>query len=159
MLDSEVDKTNDEDFKRLLGVRKDTYRAMVEIHRKALQENKKHKNFGRPRALNPENEVLLTLTYYREYRTYLSTAQSFKVDESTAFRVIHTVEKNLIQHPDFQLPGKKVLKEERESAIIIDVTESQTHYPTLFAAPFLYAKRVLRGRSLLRQYSIQLRPR
>jgi hypothetical protein len=129
MLDFEVDKTNDEDFKRLVGVRKDTYRAMVEIHSTALLENKKHKNLGRPRALNPENEVLLTLTYYREYRTYLSTAQSFKVDESTAFRVINTVEKNLIQHPDFQLPGKKSLKEERDSALIIDVTESQIERP------------------------------
>jgi hypothetical protein len=129
MLDSEVDKTNDEDFKRLLGVRKDTYKAMVEIHRKALQDSKKNKNFGRPRALNPENEVLLTLTYYREYRTYLSIAQSFKVDESTAFRIIRTVEKNLIQHPDFQLPGKKFLKEERDSALIVDVTESQIERP------------------------------
>ena len=129
MLDFEVDKTNDEDFKRLVGVRKDTYRAMVEIHSKALLDNKKHKNLGRPRALNPENEILLTLTYYREYRTYLSTAQSYKVDESTAFRVIHTVEKNLIQHPDFQLPGKKVLREERDSALIIDVTESQIERP------------------------------
>lgn len=129
MLDSEVDKTNDEDFKRLMGVRKDTFRAMVEIHRKALQDAKKRKSFGRPRALNPENEILLTLTYYREYRTYLSTAQSFKVDESTAFRIIHTVEKNLIQHPDFQLPGKKVLKKERDSALIIDVTESQIERP------------------------------
>ena len=129
MLDCEVDKTNDEDFKRLVGVRKDTYRAMVEIHRQALQDNKKHKNLGRPRALDPENEILLTLTYYREYRTYLSTAQSFKVDESTAFRVIHTVEKNLIQHSDFQIPGKKSLREERDSALIIDVTESQIERP------------------------------
>ena len=55
--------------------------------------------------------------------------QDYKVDESTAFRVIQTVEKNLIQHPDFQLPGKKVLKEERESALIIDVTESQIERP------------------------------
>lgn len=129
MLDSEVDKTNEEDFKRLVGVRKETYRAMVEIHRQALKDSKKQENMGRPRALNPENEVLLTLTYYREYRTYLSTAQSFQVDESTAFRVIHTVEKNLIQHPDFQLPGKKSLLEERESALIIDVTESQIERP------------------------------
>lgn len=129
MFDFEVDKTNDEDFKRLVGVRKDTYKAMVQIHSTALLDSKKHKNLGRPRALNPENEVLLTLTYYREYRTYLSTAQSFKVDESTAFRVIHTVEKNLIQHPDFQLPGKKSLKEERDTALIIDVTESQIERP------------------------------
>ena len=129
MLDTEVDKTKDEDFKRLLGVRKATYKAMVDIHRKSLAANKKHVNFGRPRALNPENEVLLTLTYYREYRTYLSISQSFKVDESTAFRVIHTVEKNLIQHSDFQLPGKKVLKEERDSALVIDVTESQIERP------------------------------
>ena len=129
MLACEVDQTNDEDFKRLVGVRKDTYRAMVEIHRRALVEAKAHKNFGRPRALSPENEILLTLTYYREYRTYLSTAQSFKVDESTAFRVIHTVEKNLINHSDFQLPGKKSLKEERESALIVDVTESQIERP------------------------------
>lgn len=129
MLDSEVDKTNDEDFKRLIGVRKDTYRAMVKIHHQALKENKKQENMGRPRALNPENEVLLTLTYYREYRTFLSTAKSFQVDESTAFRIVHTVEKNLIQHPDFQLPGKKSLLEQRESALVIDVTESQIERP------------------------------
>lgn len=129
MLDSEVDKIKDEDFKRLVGVRKDTYRAMVEIHRQALEDRKKHKNFGRPRALSPENEVLLTLTYYREYRTYLSVAQSFGVGESSAFRTIHTVEKNLISHPDFQLPGKKALKEERDSALILDVTESQIQRP------------------------------
>lgn len=129
MLASEVNQTNDEDFKRLTGVRKQTYEAMVDIHRQALREAKVRKNFGRPRALSPENEVLLTLTYYREYRTYLSIAQSFHVDESTAFRVIHTVEKNLISHPDFQLPGKKSLKEERENALIVDVTESQIERP------------------------------
>ena len=129
MLDSEVEKTKEEDFKRLLGVRKETYKSMVEIHRQALQDDKKHKNLGRPRALNPENEILLTLTYYREYRTYLSIAQSFNVDESTAFRTIHSVEKHLIEHPDFQLPGKKVLQEVRESALIIDVTESQIERP------------------------------
>lgn len=129
MLDSDVEKTNEADFKRLMGVRKATYKAMVEIHSNALQQNKTHKNFGRPRALNPENEVLLTLTYYREYRTYLSVAQSYGVVESTAFRAIHTVEKNLIAHPDFHLPGKKVLKEQRDSALIVDVTESQIERP------------------------------
>jgi hypothetical protein len=36
---------------------------MLEIHQEALKTDKKRKGFGRPRALNPENEVLLTLTY------------------------------------------------------------------------------------------------
>lgn len=141
MLDSEVDKTKEEDFKRLLGVRKETYKAMVEIHRQALLDDKKHKNLGRPRALNPENEILLTLTYYREYRTYLSIAQSFNVDESTAFRTIHAVEKHLIEHPSFQLPGKKALQEERESALIVDVTESQIERPKKNRKRSIAAKR------------------
>jgi hypothetical protein len=108
MFAHEIDPIKDADFKRLVGVRKPTYLRMVEIHQEALETDKKCKGFGRPRALDPEDKVLLTLTYYREYRTYLSIAQSFGVSEPTAFRTIQTVEKHLIRHPDFQLRGKKL---------------------------------------------------
>ena len=102
---------------------------MVEIHQEALETDKKRKGFGRPRALCPDDEVLLTLTYYREYRTFLSVAQSFGVIESTAFRVIQTVEKHLIKHPDFQLRGKKSLLEERGESLVVDVTEVTIERP------------------------------
>ena len=129
MRHSEINQIKDDDFKRLVGVRKITYLRMVEIHQEALETDKKRKGFGRPRALCPEDEVLLTLTYYREYRTFLSVAQSFGVIESTAFRIIQTVEKHLIGHPDFQLRGKKSLLEERNSSLVVDVTESRIERP------------------------------
>jgi hypothetical protein len=129
MFAHEIDQIKDTDFKRLVGVRKPTFLRMVEIHQEAIETDKKRKGFGRPRALCPENEVLLTLTYYREYRTYLSVAQSFGVSEPTAFRTIQAVEKHLIGHPDFQLRGKKSLLEERDSSLVVDVTESTIERP------------------------------
>ncbi len=55
-----------EEFKRLCGVRKETFEEMVKVVR--LVEAQKQP--GRPNKLSIENQVLLTLEYLREYRTY-----------------------------------------------------------------------------------------
>lgn len=39
---------------------------------------------GKPNKLTTENQVLMTLEYLREYRTYFHIAQSWGVNESTA---------------------------------------------------------------------------
>ncbi|WP_445243512.1 helix-turn-helix domain-containing protein [Microcoleus sp. Pol1C5] len=35
-----------------------------------------------------EDQVLLALQYWREYRTYFHIAQSWNINESTAFRLV-----------------------------------------------------------------------
>jgi len=53
------------DFKRLCGVTKETFAAMCEV----VSEHKRQTARGRKSNLAIENQVLLTLSFWREYRT------------------------------------------------------------------------------------------
>lgn len=78
-----------------------------------------------------EEQILMTLEYLREYRTYFHIAKDWGVYESTAFRVIRKVEDILIKSSIFKLPGKKKLldSEAEHKVIVIDVTESTIERP------------------------------
>lgn len=123
-----VKKLTPEKFKRLCGVKRETFAQMVEIVEN--QEKFKTKT-GRPSKLSLENQVLMTLEYLREYRTYFHIAQSWGVNESTAYRIIRKIENILIRSPEFSLPGKKqLLKSNHElEVIVIDVTETPIERP------------------------------
>lgn len=86
---------------------------------------------GRPSKLTTEDQVLMTLEYLREYRTYFHIAQSWGVKESTAYRIIRKVEDYLISSSVFSLPGKKKLlaPEHEIQVVVVDVTESQIERP------------------------------
>ena len=123
-----VKNLTSEKFKRLCGVKKETFAQMVEIVEN--QEKLKTKT-GRPSKLSLENQVLMTLEYLREYRTYFHIAQSWGVNESTAYRIIRKLENILIRSPEFTLPGKKqLLKSNYElEVVVIDVTETPIERP------------------------------
>ncbi len=40
-----------------------------------------------------ENQVLMTLEYLREYRTYFHIGQSWGLDESNVYRIIQKIER------------------------------------------------------------------
>jgi hypothetical protein len=65
-----------EEFKRLCGVNLETFECMVELVENHEELNKKT---GRPSKLSLENQVLMTLEYLREYRTYFHTFFEFKL--------------------------------------------------------------------------------
>lgn len=116
------------DFKRLSGVYPETFSEMVEI----VQKNQVNKKVsGRPNKLSLENQILMTLEYLREYRTYFHIGKSWGVYESTAFRIIQKIENILIQSGKFKLPGKKKLIDSDQglNTIVIDVTESPIERP------------------------------
>jgi hypothetical protein len=71
------------------------------------------------------------LEYLREYRTYFHIGASYGISESSAYKTIKWVEDTLIKHPDFALPGKKVLlKSDCEcNLVLIDVSESPIQRP------------------------------
>ena len=93
-----------EDFKRLCGVHRQTFDKMLA----ALEEREKlKKKSGRPAKLSCQDQLLVALQYWREYRTYFHIAISWGISESDVCRIIHRVEKALIESPDFHLPGKK----------------------------------------------------
>ncbi|MCW3062735.1 MAG: transposase [Capsulimonas sp.] len=90
-------------FKRLMGVRPATFLEMSA----ALQEHLP--SFGRPTKLCREDRLLLTLMYWREYRTEAHIAQTYGVSEATVCRTIQAVENALMRSGKFRLPGKKAL--------------------------------------------------
>lgn len=116
-----------QEFKRLCGVHKATFEQMVTVMRTA--EAKKQP--GRPSKLSLEDQLLLTLEYLREYRTYFHIAKSWGVNESTAYRIIRKVEDYLLKSGVFRLPGKKkLLQAEHEiEVVVVDVTESPIERP------------------------------
>ncbi len=112
-------------FKRLTGVRPEIFTAMLEV----LTE--KIRVFGRPTKLSLADRLLLTLLYWREYRTLFHLSQDFGVSEATACRTVHKIEKVLIQSEHFHLPGKKALtrSETVMEVILVDATECPVERP------------------------------
>lgn len=117
-----------EDFKRLCGVRPETFIEMVGVVRTHSQPKLKT---GRPGKLSLEDQVLMTLEYWREYRTYFHIGQSWGVNESTAYRIIRRIEDTLIQSQVFTLPGKKKLQspDDNIKVVVVDVTETPIERP------------------------------
>lgn len=70
----------------------ETFNQMLEVVRSCSQPKQKT---GRPSKLSLSDQLLMTLEYGREYRTYFHIGQSWGVDESTAYRIIRKIEDTL----------------------------------------------------------------
>lgn len=101
---------------------------MVTVLEEKVRQKRKQ---GRPSKLSIANQVLMTLQYWRSYRTYFHIAQSWSVDESTAHRIIRSVEDTLIKSGRFALPGKKKLQaaDHEIEVLIVNVTETPVERP------------------------------
>ena len=102
----------DAQFKRLIGVERETFNKMVsEINKSKNPSN--HKVTGKKRGakskLRVEDELLMMLMYYREYRTFFHTGAEFGVSEAQCWRIVTGIEKILIASKLFHLLGKKKL--------------------------------------------------
>ncbi|MEH2455586.1 IS5 family transposase [Nostoc sp.] len=117
-----------EEFKRLCGVHPQTFNQMTEVVRSLSKTKRKT---GRPGKLSLEDQLLMTLEYWREYRTYFHLGQSWGVNESTAYRIIRKIEDILISSREFSLPGKKKLSGSNYQieVVVVDVTESPIERP------------------------------
>ena len=73
-------------FRRLTGVKHETFEKMVEILRQAHEEKKRRG--GRPNKLSVEDMLLMALEYLREYRTYFHIGKSYGISESNAYQTI-----------------------------------------------------------------------
>ena len=89
-------------FKRLIGIQPSTFLEMLEV----LESSQVNTQRGRPSSLSLEDQLLMTLSYWREYRTLFHVAMSYGIHESTASRIIHKIENILIKSDKFHLPKK-----------------------------------------------------
>ena len=79
-------------FRRLTGVKPSIFNRMVIIIKEA--HAKKKAKGGRNNKLIIEDMILMTLEYWREYRTYFHVGQSYGVSESSAYKTIKWVTKD-----------------------------------------------------------------
>lgn len=130
-----------EKFRRLTGVKRETFSKMVDILKEVDLEKKSRG--GRKNKLSIENRLLMALEYIREYRTYFHVSQSYGVSESTAYDTVKWIEDTLIKHPDFALPGRKaLLKSDMEyEVVLIDATETPIERPKKSKGIITQAKR------------------
>ena len=126
---NQINDLLEEQFRRLTGVKKETFKKMIEILREADQ--KKKASGGRKNKLSIEDQLLIALEYIREYRTYFHIAKSYAVSESTAYKTVRWVEDTLIKHPDFALPGRKALlkSDEEYEVVLVDASETPIERP------------------------------
>ena len=112
-------------FKRLTGVSCESFTAMVA----SLEQHLSH--MGRPPTLCREDRLLMTLMYWREYRTYAHIAQTYGLSESAVCRTIHAIENALLRSGEFTLPGKKVLTKSDFvfEVVVVDATECPVERP------------------------------
>ena len=120
-----VQVLKDEDFKRSTGVQRGTFEKMLEVVTAGLRD------FGRPTELSRADLLLLTLMYWREYRTEFHIGLTYGVSEATVCRTIKKVENVLIQSKQFHLPGKKVLQPSDTviEIVLVDATEQPIERP------------------------------
>ena len=92
---------------------------------------KEKKISGRPLKLSYEDQVLMTLEYNREYRTYFHLGADYGMSESNCHKLIKKTEDILVISDDFRLPDrKKMAKNDTEiEAVPADATESPIQRP------------------------------
>lgn len=122
-----LSRLSDEQFRRLTGLKRPLFQKMIQT----LHASQRYRKGGNRRRLSLEACLLMTLEYWREYRTQFHIAHSYGVDEATVNRTIRWVEDTLIKSGEFSLPGRKALhKSELEwSVIVVDATETPIERP------------------------------
>ncbi len=121
-------KLTSKKFKRLTGVNRQTFELMVDVV-KAWEKTKKKP--GRRPKLIVEDQVLMVIQYWREYRTYYHIGLDWELSESATCRTVLKIENILIKSRKFSLPGKKKLLEKSSQLdlVVMDVTESPIERP------------------------------
>ena len=120
-----IQHLKDTDFKRLTGVQRETFEKMLAVVEKGLRK------FGRPPKLSRADQLLMTLMYWREYRTEFHIAQSYGISEAAVCRTIRKVEDALVHSKQFRLPGKKALQPSDTifEVVLVDVSEQPIERP------------------------------
>jgi hypothetical protein len=103
-----VQGLSDEDFRRSTGVQRSTFDTMLKTVKEILRD------FGRPPKLSRADQLLLTLMYWREYRTEFHIGLAYGISESTVLGVTQLKsEIQLLQHVEFQRHKSPVEQNQR----------------------------------------------
>jgi hypothetical protein len=101
MLYSELNPLSSDEFKRLCGVSRNTFSEMVEVLRPHLERQGRR---GGQNKLMVEDQLLICLEYWREYRKKFHIGVSWGVHETTVGRILKKIEELLVKCGKFRLP-------------------------------------------------------
>ncbi len=118
---------NRKQFRRRTGIYPETFAEMEAVLNEC--EGRKKKS-GRPAALSVA-EQLLTLEFWREYRTFAHLGDDWGVHETTVHPPVERVEAALISSAQFQMPKKRVFQEAQlvYSIVAVDASEVPCERP------------------------------
>ena len=144
MRHEDIKDWKEQDFKRLTGVKHETFNKMLAVLDQEMP------NFGRPPKLSRADQLLMTLMYWREYRTQFHIAGSYDISEATVCRTINKIEDALVRSGKFHLPGKKVLQPSDTiiEVVLVDVSEQPIERPKKSKNGITAAKRSVTPRKL-----------
>ena len=124
---NKLEQYKDDKFRRITGIKRETFENMTEILKEA--EALRRAKGGPKPLLIVEDMLLATLEYLREYRTYAHIAPSYGLSESQIYRIVKWVEDILIKSGKFRLPGKGALLTGEIEIETKDVTECPIERP------------------------------
>jgi hypothetical protein len=127
-------------YKIIKDYKEEAFRAVTGINQAAFNEmlilvktayTNAHKRRGRHRKLSVEDMLLMTLEYYKEYRTLECIGASYGLRKTNVGKTIKWVEDVLITSGKFSLPGKKKLirSDIISEVIVVDSTETPIERP------------------------------
>ena len=132
-------------FRRLVGVSPEIFAQMLEVALAGAPVST-HPVRGAKRGRKPklvvEDQLLVLLMYYREYRTFAHVGASFGVSEAQAWRIVTALETRLLADERFHLERKQALRSDTHwQGVVIDVGECAVEKPKKSNAPATQAKR------------------
>ena len=116
------------EFKRLCGVSRNTFTEMVEVLRSKLERQGQR---GGQNKLSVEDQLLVTLEYWREYRSQFHIGTSWGLHETTVGRIIKKVENLLVKCGKLRLPSKRQMYQPgwEWKVMMVDVSEIEIERP------------------------------
>ena len=116
------------EFKRWCGVSRSTFREMVEM---VLPHLDRQGRRGGQAKLSVEDQVLVALAYWREYRSQFHIGMSWGLHENTVGRIVKKAEDLLIKSGKFRLPSQRQLYQPgwEGKALVVDVGEVEIARP------------------------------
>lgn len=124
----ELESLSDGEFKRLCGVSRKTFSAMVEVVGPALDRRGRK---GGQAKLSVEDQLLVALEYWREYRSQFHIGVSWGLHETTVGRIVRKVEDLLVKCGQFRLPSQRQLYQPgwEWKVMMVDVGEIEIERP------------------------------
>ena len=125
---SELEYLSKPEFKRLSGVSRETFGEMVEVLYPHLHRQGQR---GGQAKLSVEDQLLVALEYWREYRSQFHIGVSWGIHETTVGRIVRKVEDLLVKCGKFRLPSQRQLYQPgwEWKVMVVDVGEMEIERP------------------------------